>query len=105
MSTSKTAALKTARQAVGHPVGQRTSWQVYGPYRATDLNGPSTALNADSYHMARARRTRWVAHIALTLMGYEGEDLYEVDMIAEQGGSTESIVNAYIRDHAGDASC
>ena len=98
MQISKTAALKTARQAVSRPVGRRTSWQVYGPYRATDLAGPSTEMHADSYVMARARRTRWVAHIALTLMGYEGDDLYEIDMIAERGGSVESIVNAYIRN-------
>ena len=98
MENSKTAALKTARQAVSHPVGQRTSWQVYGPYYTDDLSGPSTAVSADSYFKARARRTRWVAHIALALMGYEGDDLYEVDMIADrEGGSAGSIVNACLR--------
>ena len=98
MQISKTAALKTARQAVSRPVGRRTSWQVYGPYRATELDGPTTTGYEYDYFAACARRTRWVAYIALILMGYEGDDLCEVDMIAEQGGSVESIVNAYIRN-------
>lgn len=71
---NKTAAIRAARRAVTQPIGRGTSWMLIGHYRSSDINGPSTQVNADSYYRARAERTQWVAHIALVLMGYNAED-------------------------------
>lgn len=70
---SKTAAIREARGYVSID-GRGTSWFVYGPYRNSDLSGPSTSLTAASYEQARGMRAVWVADIALTLMGYSDED-------------------------------
>jgi hypothetical protein len=73
MALSKTAAIREARTCVSID-GRGTSWNVYGPYRNSDLSGPSTSLSAASYEQARRMRATWVADIALTLMGYSDEE-------------------------------
>jgi len=92
MKMSKTAALAAASRAVGAPVGERTSWQVIGPYRDTDIDGPSTTASASSYTQARAIRTRWVAQIALALMGVE-DDGY---IVHHMDGSARAMVDAVL---------
>jgi hypothetical protein len=72
---SKTAAIREARRAVGRPIRvSSTSYQVYGPYRASEPNGPSTQHNYDSYPKALAGRTVWVARVAVALMGRLTDD-------------------------------
>lgn len=93
MSMSKTAAIKAARNAVGSPCGRGTSWQVYGPYYSTEegLRGPSCSANADSYWKARAVRTRWVASLALQLMGWNSESAeWEIQ---DATGSVDDIIS------------
>ena len=94
---SKTAAIKKARGYVSMPMGRRTSWQVIGPYYFNKLNGPSTTINFDSYQKAILCRARWVAEIALELMGKEGvcmevyhSEYWENDVV--------SLVNRALRD-------
>lgn len=93
---SKTAALKAARNAVGTPCGRGTSWQVYGPYYSTaaGLRGPSTSVNADSYPKAAAMRAHWVASLALSLMGYDGDDAECA--IYDDTGSAADLLNSAI---------
>lgn len=68
MAMSKTAAIREASAYVAI-VGSGTSWEVYGPYRLSDLTGPTTSVGWDSYQKARLCRTKWRAEIALSLMG------------------------------------
>ena len=76
---SKTAAIRES-QGVGGISGRGTSWQIYGPYRITEPNGPSTTAHADSYRKARMIATKWRAEVALYLMGCWNEDVdYAVD--------------------------
>jgi hypothetical protein len=62
-------AIKTARKAVSDPIGRGTSWRVFGPYHASEPHGASTEITASSFFHARAKRTEWVAYIALVQMG------------------------------------
>lgn len=72
---NKTTAIREARRYVGRPIRvSSTSYHVYGPYRASEPDGPSTQQNYDSFWKARAGRALWVAHIALALMGKLTED-------------------------------
>ena len=67
---SKTAAIREARRAVGRPIRvSSTSYQVYGPYRASEPEGPSTQQSYDSYPKAALGRAVWVAEVALAMMG------------------------------------
>lgn len=75
MALSKTAAIREARGLVGLPIRRSaTDYVVYGPWDDSDPHGPSTEYQADSYHKAAAARTRWVARVALGLMGRLGAD-------------------------------
>lgn len=78
---SKTAALREARKCVSHPIGQGTSWSLYGPYAYSDLTGPSTERHSDNYWRAMALRRAWVTDIALTLMGYDADDAYDYESV------------------------
>lgn len=93
MKMSKTAAIKIARDAVSQPIGNRTSWMLIGPYRANDIEGPTTEINADSYWSALAKRTKWVAFIALVLMGYDAAD---VDYWTHELCGRETTINGLI---------
>lgn len=74
---SKSSAIRAARSYVGRPIRvSSTSYQVYGPYRASEPNGPSTQHDYDSYPKALAGRTVWVARVALALMGRLTEDAH-----------------------------
>jgi hypothetical protein len=93
---SKTAALKEARRLVSIS-GSGTSWQIYGPYRLTDLDGPSTSVSADSYWNARRRRGAWVADIAATLMGINPDGIeHHYFMTGEE--RIEALLAAAIRE-------
>lgn len=71
MSMSKTAAIAKARGYVGQPIRRSsTDYVVYGPYRVTEPNGPSTELQRSSYPKALSARTEWVAEVALAFMGH-----------------------------------
>jgi hypothetical protein len=93
----KTAAINQASKAVSAPIGQDTSWHLYGPYDMSDLDGPSTEITADSYWHARAERTAWVAQIALRILGMSGEDAdYAVHTAPDKYLTTvRAIVDAY----------
>jgi len=93
---TKTQAIKTARTYVSTPVrrGDR-AYVVCGPWDDNKPNGPSTDYRDDNYFRARAVRTRWVARIAIGLMGLLDEDaMHFVDNISET--TIEGIVNAYL---------
>jgi hypothetical protein len=93
---SKTAALKEARRLVSIS-GSGTSWQIYGPYRDTDLSGPSTSSSATDYWKARARRAKWVASIAATLMGLDSDAVeHHHFMTGEE--RIEALLDAAIRE-------
>lgn len=100
---SKTAALAKARTAVSAPIGRGTSWTIYGPYRYADISGPSTEGNDSSYPASAARRARWVARIALALMGRLTDDAsaaVRVESIqrAVLNGRAVKLFNAYRRE-------
>jgi hypothetical protein len=96
MTMSKTAALKVARSAVSFH-GSGTSWTIYGPYRATDLSGPSTSVSATDYWKARARRAAWVAEIAATLMGLDPE-VIAYHAYNDGENRIEALLDAAIRE-------
>ena len=95
---TKTESIRIARKAVSSPIGSGTSWTLYGPYYADKPNGPSSENHADSYWSARAKRTEWVAYIALVLMGYDRADADCEVMSAIEKYCTDvnSIVNRCI---------
>lgn len=96
-------ALLTASQYVSIQ-GRGTSWTIIGPYRVSDLDGPSTEGTATSYQKAVARRTAWRAAIALTLLGLmQSEDdisTCQVEIMRAMGEERPhdlaSVVNAVI---------
>ena len=70
MSLSGTAAIREARRIVSPPARRSaTDFIVYGPRDDGDPHGQRAAIRADGYHKAAAARTRWVARVALALMG------------------------------------
>ncbi len=75
MTITKTAAIRTAASHV-RIWGGDTNWTVAGPY--AELDGPSTEMGVSDYAMAVAVRTRWVARIALDLMGVADDDFREI---------------------------
>jgi hypothetical protein len=97
MNMSRTNAIKMARGFVSKPHRRSvTDYVVYGPYDDSDPHGPSTEYQADSYSKAMAARSKWVARIALSLMGrlnYESE--FAVEYRAYDYNATiESLVDA-----------
>lgn len=104
MSTalSKTVAIRAARTFVSAPHRRSsTDYVVYGPYRSSDPHGPSTEHQSDSYPRARAARSRWVARIALHLMGQLTEDArFAVEDGCDSWGSIESLVDAGLKANA-----
>jgi len=69
----KTQAIREARKLVSMPTGSRTSWALYGPYRASMPHGIRTESHFASYAQAAGRRKVWVASVALGLMGVSAE--------------------------------
>lgn len=70
MSLSRTAAIREARRIVSPPARRSaTDFIVYGPRDDGDPHGQRAAIRADGCHKAAAARTRWVARVALALMG------------------------------------
>lgn len=72
-------ALRIAQDAVGAPVGNRTSWQVSGPYYYDQPSGPCTSSNHDSYAKALRAAAAWKAEIAITLLGGGEDQCYVVE--------------------------
>lgn len=100
MAMSKTAAIKAARAAVSAPIRRSsTDYVVYGPWRLTEIDGPTTERTANTYRGAAAMRARWIANIALELMGESSERVYFVIDDAD-GGSVEQLVDIGIRANA-----
>jgi hypothetical protein len=84
-------AIKEAGTWVGTPSRQGASWTVYGPYRdVPNLRGPSASVDAYNYFSARAIRTKWVARIALQLMGRWSEAARFA--IEDEPGSVRDLV-------------
>lgn len=73
----KMEAICKANNAVDKPVGRTGHWEVFGPARATDLDGPWTSWVRPTYAEALSARKEWVARIALILMGYDAELVQE----------------------------
>jgi hypothetical protein len=98
--TSQKLAIAHASAYVSAPCGSRTSWQVYGPYSRYDLDDATTSVNADSYAKARAIRTKWVAQIALCLLGWgESEIYWAIESLYDDGvRSARSIVSIAIKN-------
>lgn len=98
MALSKTAAIREARGFVGLPIRRSaTDYVVYGPWDDGDPHGPSTEFQADSYPKAIAARTRWVARIALALMGRldgDAKSTIEYESDRGYGSRVEDLVNA-----------
>lgn len=77
---SKTAALREAQAACGKIIRRSsTDYVCYVPYYDTDISGPSTELQADSYPKLVAHRARKVAHIAIELMGVCANEEQRID--------------------------
>lgn len=102
MSMSKTSAIKAARAAVSAPIRRSsTDYVVYGPWRKDDIDGPTTERTADNYRAAAAMRARWIAKIALGLMGALDSDGYaRLAVDSADGGSVEQLVEIGIRANA-----
>lgn len=101
MSMSKTAAIREASKYCSIS-GRGTSWTVYGPYRSSQPDGPSTESNADSYTKALLIRSAWRARIALHFMGRLDEDTKFAVEEAAYGGSqpmtrTRDLVDAALK--------
>jgi len=89
---TKTNTIKVARATVSRPIGARTSWIVFGPYRRDQPHGARTEHHASSYAQAVAVRTLWVAEIALAWL--------EVDAdvsTPDDGTTVEQLVSAGLR--------
>lgn len=67
--TTKTAAIREAQSAVGRPAGSGSSWRFYGPYYVSNPSGPSTEIRASSYSAIVGKRAKYVASVALALLG------------------------------------
>lgn len=75
MTISKTAAIRQARRVVSMPVRRSsTDYVVYAPYYDAQPDGPGTELQAASYPMILAMRTRKCACVALSIMGRMDEE-------------------------------
>lgn len=105
MVMSKTAAIKAARKAVSAPIRHdSTSYSLIGPWDWSELRGPTTEKTATSYEDALSKRARWVASIALSLMGKmddEGVAAYAIFDSDEK--SVESLIThalQELRDHS-----
>lgn len=95
MALSKTAAIRES-SGVGSISGRGTSWQVYGPYHVTNLRGPSTCINTDSYAKARRVATQWRAEVALALMGHWTDDVRSAVESHGQDYYADHSLQAYI---------
>ena len=91
---SKSAALREAGSYVSRPVGRRTSWTLYSPFRLDDLHGPSTEHHYSSYARACSARTAQIAEIALALMGYE-DTVVEIWSAEDRGCTTVREIVEY----------
>jgi hypothetical protein len=76
MSMTMTKALAAARLAVSSVERMGHNYVVYGPYRDNDIDGPRTANYYGTFPQAQQARARWVATIALVLMGVDDDDAY-----------------------------
>jgi hypothetical protein len=92
---SKTEAIRLASNAVAAPVGYGSFWSVSGPYDGIkSLHGQQTARETDCYWKAKQIRARWVASLALQLLGWNWSD---ADGAAERHiGSVRERVNQAI---------
>lgn len=90
MNMSKTEALKIARKAI-YAAPRGKGWAVIGPWWDNQPDGPITERPANDYWDARAKRTRWVARMALGLMGWDEADAEGETY--DQEGSVEKMVN------------
>lgn len=93
----KMEAICTANNAVDKPVGRTGHWEVFGPARAKDLDGPWTSLVRPTYAEALSARKEWVARIALVLMGYEREEAEEALNRCATGCRLEVIVSDAVK--------
>ena len=89
----KMEAIYTANHAVDKPVGRTGHWEVFGPVRATDLDGDWTSLVRPTYAEALIARKEWVVRIALALMGYEREAIQDALNRCVMGCRLEVIVS------------
>ena len=94
MTTSKTAAIREARNTVSMPTRRSsTDYVVYAPYYDVQPDGPYTELQASSYPKAVAMRSRKCACIALALMGkLDDEAIYAIEYM--ESGSVGALVAA-----------
>lgn len=70
-----TKALRAAARAVSPPCLAGYRWHVYGPHDDARPDGASETRCADSYALALALRTQWVAAVALLLLGHDRDDV------------------------------
>jgi len=66
---TKTEAIRAAQSAVGRPAGRGSSWSFYGPDDVSNPSGPSTEIRASSYSAIVGKRAKYVASVALAMMG------------------------------------
>lgn len=93
----KMEAICTANNAVDKPVGRAGHWEVFGPARATDLDGPWTSIVRPTHAEALSARKEWVARIALVLMGYDREAVDEALERCALGCRLEVIVSDAVK--------
>jgi len=93
---TKTQAIKKAREYVYRPAWCIShGYVVCGPWDDNNPNGPLTYYQDDNYSKVRAVRTKWIARVAIGLMGLLDEDaMHFVDNTPET--TIEGIVNAYL---------
>lgn len=93
---SKTEALSAATGCVSKAIrNSSTSYTVYGPYYDEDWDGRRTEVHVGSYAKAVALRHRWVAHIALLMLGQPGAAEW---IGADDGTSAEQVARAITRE-------
>jgi len=93
----KMQAICTANNAVDKPVGRTGHWEVFGPARATDIDGDWTSIARHTYAEALSFRKEWVARIALALMGYDREEAEEALNRCATGCRLEVIVSDAVK--------
>lgn len=93
------AALRTAARVVHMPTRFGRDWVVSGPYDDTNLNGARTEIKRSWYSAALEARKMWVAHLTLSMLGYDSDEI-ECDLLgfgAHAGAtSAREIVIAWI---------
>lgn len=94
MTMSKRSALSLATGVITQIDGCNPNWRFRVPVSAKDLQGATRTVTAETYALARRRRTEEVVQLALTLMGIHGT----IEFTGIETGSAIVILDRVLAD-------